>query len=207
MNQNIQFAGIDVDDKAYHVNILNTADNSNVSFKCDPSPELFIRALKKHYKKPKQIKLCYEASYIGYSLYRSLTKQGYNCQITAPSLVPRQVGVRQKTDKLDARKLATYYAKDLLTFISIPNEEDESVRSLLRSRLFLVEQRTMLKNHINGLCRVLGINYYKETNKKSKWTQHHLQWLLSRINKFEEQATKINFRILYKQYEDTIKNQ
>ncbi len=158
MNQNIQFAGIDVDDKAYHVNILNTADNSNVNFKCDPSPKLFIRALKKHCKKPKQIKLCYEASYIGYSLYRSLAKQGYDCRITAPSLVPRQAGVMQKTDKLDARKLATYYAKDLLTFISIPNEEDESVRSLLRSKLFLVEQRTMLKNHINGICRTLGIN-------------------------------------------------
>ena len=206
MNQNIQFAGIDVDDKAYHVNVFDTADNSSVSFKCDPSPELFVRALKKHCKKPKQIKLCYEASYIGYSLYRNLSKQGYDCKIAAPSLIPRQAGVRQKTDKLDAKKLATYYAKDLLTFINIPSEEDESVRSMLRSRVFLIQQRTMLKNHMNGICRTLGINYYKETTKKSKWTSHHLEWLHSRINKLEDEATKFHFKILYKQYEDTIKN-
>ena len=101
--------------------VYNSDDHSIFAFKCAPSPEILIRALKKHKLSKTSLKICYEASYIGYSLYRSLVKAGYNCQITAPSLIPKQPGFGQKTDKIDSKKLAIYYAKELLTFIHIPD--------------------------------------------------------------------------------------
>jgi transposase len=114
--------------------------------------------------------------------------------------------VRQKTDKLDSKKLAKFYAKGLLTFIYIPDETDEAVRDLLRSKRFLIQQRTKLKNHINGLCRRLGIDYKQETEKLTRWTPHHLDWLTARVNKLEQDSAKINFKILIKQFEDFTKN-
>ena len=119
---------------------------------------------------------------------------------------PKQPGFGQKTDKIDSKKLAIYLAYELLTFIHIPDKSDESVRDLLRSKLFLVEQQTMVKNHISSICRRLGMNYCQETSKKSRWTHHHLCWLAARINKLEEAATKVNFQILLKQFEDVTKN-
>ena len=64
----------------------------------------------------------------------------------------------------------------------------------------------MVKNHINSICRTLGINYFQETQKKSRWTRHHLEWLSAQINKLSEKVVKLSFIILFKQYEDVTKN-
>jgi len=202
----ILYAGIDVDDKAYHISVFDKGKGTRLEFKCGPNPQLLLRAFKRHGLDKESLQVCYEASYVGYSIYRSLTIVGFHCQIAAPSLIPSQAGVRQKTDKLDSRKLAEYYAKGLLTFIYIPNEEDEAVRDMLRSKLFLTEQQTMIKNHINGLCRRLGLNYKQQTEKKSRWTRHHLEWLYSKTNKLKQHSAKFTFQILLKQFEDVNKN-
>ena len=104
-----------------------------------------------------------------------MKEAGLDCTVIAPSLVPREAGKAQKTDKIDARKLARYLSGGLLTEINIPDEQDESVRDLLRSRKFLTEQLVGVKNHINSLCRRLGRNNFQETRKKSRWSKHHLE--------------------------------
>ena len=78
-----------------------------------------------------RIHACYEASSCGFGLQRALDAQGILCEVVAPSSIPRRSGERVKTDRRDARKLATLYAADLLTTISIPDEEQEAIRSLL----------------------------------------------------------------------------
>ncbi len=91
-------------------------------------------------KKGFELKVCYEASYIGYNLCRNLIKNNITCEIVAPSLIPEQPGKRIKTDRLDSKKLAEYYAKGLLTPIYIPNEKDEKIRDLIRTRNFMIKQ-------------------------------------------------------------------
>jgi len=49
---------------------------------------------------------CYEASGAGYVLQRALGRDGFHCEVIAPSLIPRKPGDRRKTDKLDAIMLA-----------------------------------------------------------------------------------------------------
>ena len=110
--------------------------------------------------------------------------------------------MKQKTDKIDAKKLSEYYSKDLLHVTSIPDEIDEAVRDSLRSKLFVKSTLTKVKNHILAMCRRLGINYRMETDKKSHWTTHHLAWLTGRISKLKNKITIKNFRILFKQFED-----
>ncbi len=49
---------------------------------------------------------CYEAGPCGYGLYRQLVAAGHDCQVVAPSLIPKKAGERVKTDRRDALKLA-----------------------------------------------------------------------------------------------------
>jgi transposase len=44
----------------------------------------------------------YEAGPCGYWLSRHLSKQGYDCWVVAPSLIPKKAGDRVKTDRRDA---------------------------------------------------------------------------------------------------------
>ena len=43
----------------------------------------------------------YEAGPCGYGVYREITGTGHDCQVVAPTLIPRKPGDRVKTDRLD----------------------------------------------------------------------------------------------------------
>ena len=104
MSESLLYVGIDVDDKAYHISIYNALESTSFDFKCGPSPQLLIRAFKKHNVDLTKITVCYEATYIGFSLFRALKESKIRCEIAAPSLIPKQPGMAQKTDKIDAKK-------------------------------------------------------------------------------------------------------
>ncbi len=81
-----------------------------------------------------EVRIVYEAGPCGYELYRRLTTAGYKCQVAAPALTPRKPGERVKTNRRDAAKLARYLRSNDLTFIVVPDQDQESVRDLIRSR-------------------------------------------------------------------------
>jgi transposase len=136
-----------------------------------------MKQFKRLSRKGYELKVCYEASFIGFGLCRELQKKGINGEVIAPSLIPFKPGDKVKTDKRDAEKLAEYYSKELLTPIYVPDEEDEAVRSLTRSRSFMVEERKRLKQHILSLCRIHNLNYKEATGKINYWTKAHISWL------------------------------
>ena len=70
MKSTLSYIGIDVDDKAYHVSVFNPLDESYFDFKAGPSPELLLRSFRKHAILPDQVRIVYEATYIGFSLQR-----------------------------------------------------------------------------------------------------------------------------------------
>ncbi len=80
------------------------------------------------------VRIVYEAGPCGYELYRRLTKAGLQCEVAAPSLTPHKPGHRVKTNRRDAAKLAHYLRSNELTLITVPNQERESLRDLMRGR-------------------------------------------------------------------------
>ena len=52
------------------------------------------------------LQFCYEAGPCGYVLYRQILACGHDCQVVAPSRIPRTPADRIKTDRRDALKLA-----------------------------------------------------------------------------------------------------
>jgi transposase len=120
------------------------------------------------------VRACYEASGAGFVLQRALTRDGFHCEIIAPSLIPRKPGDRRKTDRLDALRLLDLYRHGQLTPVAVPDEEQEAVRQLVRSRLSLIRHGTRLKHRI---VRVLATHGHRFTGSKSNWTQTHRTWL------------------------------
>ncbi|MAE59034.1 MAG: hypothetical protein CME69_09150 [Halobacteriovorax sp.] len=200
MKKKVLHVGLDVDDKSFHIGAFSKETCEIFEMTSKPNLGNLMRKLEKFTEKDFELKLCYEATYIGYSLCRDLNKNGYQTEIIAPSMIPEISSNRVKTDRLDARKLAQYYANDLLTPIHIPTEEDEIDRGLLRSRSFLVDQRKTLRRHILSVCRINGLHFKLATGAKYHWTKQHANWLVDNVNKLEG-IGKLNFEILLRQLE------
>jgi transposase len=52
----------------------------------------------------KNLKVCYEAGPTGYALYWQLTKLGVDCEVIAPSLIPKKAGDKVKTEVETSRR-------------------------------------------------------------------------------------------------------
>jgi transposase len=185
MKQEIIFVGLDVDDKAFHIGIVNSGTGEIHELVSRPTASSFHQKMKA-WRGPKyKVKVCYEASYIGFTLQRALMGLGWECEVISPNQIPREFGAKVKTDRLDALKLANYYSKGLLTAIYTPSEQQEAERDLLRGRRFIREQQSNLKRYILSLCRRAGIEYRKDIDDPGAhyWTAKHHQWLRGAIGK------------------------
>jgi hypothetical protein len=65
-----------------------------------------LRKLLARYGEPGAVQVVYEAGPTGYGLQRELARRGYQCQVIAPSLIPKRAGDRIKTDHRDGLRLA-----------------------------------------------------------------------------------------------------
>jgi transposase len=119
---------------------------------------------------------CYEAGPCGYGLYRQLLALGHDCQVVAPSLIPRKPGERIKTDRRDARKLAQALRSGDLTAVWVPDEEQEAMRDLTRARDDLKAQERKARQQLNAYVLRQG---HAWPSNKTRWTQTHYNWLES----------------------------
>lgn len=102
---------------------------------------------------PSQLRVCYEAGPTGYGLYRWLADHDVACQVIAPSLTPRVVGNRIKTDRRDACHLAEILRSNTLTAITVPSEEIEAARELSREREAAVADRQRVRQRLVKLLQ------------------------------------------------------
>lgn len=204
MFKKLLYLAIDVDDKAFHLAGITSDGEYEAGLKTKPTAGALISKLNL-IKKTYDLKICYEATYIGFSLHRDLVKAGYDSSVINPGSIPIVKGPRVKTDRIDALKMAEFFSKGMLTSIYIQNEEDEALRDLIRSRSSIVEQIKQTKCYILSLCRRLNLNYRQDTNQEqaSHWTSIHRKWLEKNINALDSEVNKMNFKLL----NDLLRNQ
>jgi transposase len=133
-----------------------------------------VRRLFRRLSKRGPVRACYEASGAGYVLQRALTRDGFSCEVIAPSLIPRQPGDRRKTDRLDAVRLARLYRSGHLTPVAVPSEDQEAVRRLVRLRYAYQVQVKSTKRRIGGILLSQGLVF---RGSKTGWTKKHRAWL------------------------------
>lgn len=119
---------------------------------------------------------CYEAGPCGYGLYRQLIAAGHDCDVVAPSMIPRKAGERIKTDRRDAIKLATFLRSGELTPVWVPGVEQEAMRDLTRARDDMKSQERKARQQLNAFVLRHGHHWPRG---KSRWTKTHYNWLES----------------------------
>lgn len=122
------------------------------------------------------LSFCYEAGACGYGLYRQLLELGHDCQVVAPSLMPRKPGERIKTDRRDALKLAHALRSGDLTAVWVPDAEQEAMRDLSRARDDMKSQERKARQQLNAFVLRHGHHW---ASGKTRWTQTHYHWLES----------------------------
>ena len=200
MEASLVFIAVEVDDNSFHGCGFNRVTGEVREFVCRPSAGHLVKKLEVFRQGGFTVRVCYEATYLGYSLQRALAKAGYDCAVIAPSMIPDRVGKRVKTDRLDCRKMAEYFANGQLTAVHVPSLEDEMVRDLVRARKFLSQQMTALKIFILSTCRRTGIHYHEGENiDRHYWTKQHRNWLEQKIGEQKNRAQVINLTLLMQQ--------
>jgi len=120
-----------------------------------------------------RLHIVYEAGPCGYALQRHFSALGWRCEVVAPSSIPRPAGERIKTDRRDAMKLARLARVGELTPVRVPDEADEALRDLVRTREDAVREQRNARHRLKALLLRSGITYAG----KSAWTAAHLRWL------------------------------
>jgi transposase len=175
MNNHITYVGMDAHKKSIQVALLLPEENVPTQWEIPNEPRVIKRMAKKLLKEaPGEVRCCYEAGPCGYALQRELKKHHVDCIVIAPTLTPRKPGDRIKTDRKDAKALATFYRAGLLTEVHPPTEKDEAVRDLCRCR---EDAKEDLNRHRHQMTKFLLRRAYIYPGK-THWTHLHRRWLL-----------------------------
>ena len=152
------------------------------------SPAELCKTLRRNHCKPESSLLVYEAGPCGYGWVRYLRKQGWTCEVIAPSRITRKPAEKRlKTDRRDALLLARESRAGNLSSIVVPDERDEAIRDLTRAREDAVAARLRVRQQMKAMLLRHGCDY----RRYKSWSLAHERHL-STI-RFEHPAQEVAF--------------
>jgi len=131
------------------------------------------KVMAKFKKEGKELRVCYEAGGCGFGIARRLLQLKIDCQVVAPSLIPKKAGDRQKNDRRDALKLARLHRSGDLTAVHIPEATDEALRDLCRARSDAMNDLRRTRQQLKAQLLRLGYKY----SGKTSWNDAHERYL------------------------------
>ncbi len=180
MKKFITHVGMDTDSRGFDIAIAEGFGSGNTEVRSWGRIAATLEALDKLIKQLRakghtRLRFVYEAGPCGYVIYRHLKgREGIECLVVAPSKIPRQPGERVKTNRRDAIKLARLERAGELEAVYVPEETDEAMRDLIRSRGAAVEAATRVKQQLKSLLLRHGIKY---PGRGESWSSAYREWL------------------------------
>lgn len=186
-DQTAMYVGIDVSKDKLSVAIADGSglDDVKIFGTVVNTPASVEKLLTKLSRLGGPVAVCYEAGPTGYGLYRQVRAFGFECQVVAPSLIPVRAGVRVKTDRLDAMRLARLFRAGELTAIWVPDQTHEAIRDLVRAR----ESAAGDQRHKRQLISAFLLRHGRVYHRSKPWTMRYKRWLQRQA--FEHPAHQI----------------
>src|SRR3954449_9720037 len=138
----------------------------------DSTPEAVERLVCKLAKRHQRLCFAYEAGPTGYGLQRQITALGHDCAVVAPSLIPKRLGERVKTNRRDALTLAKLHRAGELTPVWVPDPGHEAIREVVRARKSAMKDlgpnREPRQSFRSCHARLFPV--------RSAWSKAHTRW-------------------------------
>lgn len=198
MKECSKYVGLDVHKETIAVSVAEAGGGEVRYFgEIGNTPEALDKLVWQLRKGGARLLFCYEAGPCGYGIHRQLTDRGWDCQVVAPSLIPRKAGDRVKTDRRDSLLLARLHRAGELTAVWVPDGVQEALRDLTRAREDMKHLQRQAKQRLLAFLLRHGRRY---AGGKRRWTQAHYRWL--ETVKFDQEVAQIVFQ----EYVDTVKS-
>jgi transposase len=169
------FIGLDVHKKSWSVTILVDGIEHR-TFTQPPDPDSLHGYLTRSFPGA-NYNSAYEAGFCGYTIHRKLNEIGIkNIVINAADIPTSQKDKLQKRDPVDSRKIARSLEKGSLHGIHIFGRELEELRSLNRTRFYLMRDLRRSKNRIKSFLQYYGEPIPPEFDN-NQWTLKFVSWL------------------------------
>ena len=174
----IIYVGIDVHKKDWQVGFFHAGlvlGNHRIASNVDELIKFFNN------RYPGAILKCvYESGAWGFNLQRRLTAVGIECIVVHAGDVPGSDKEKQnKTDKVDAVRLARHHSAGLLQAIYVPDEDLQKERNLVRFRKKILSDLNRSKNRLKSLLKFQGIEIPEKMDTPS-WSRNFMQWIKDR---------------------------
>jgi transposase len=186
--------GLDVHKDTIAVAVLRPG-TTEVDERVIPNTSEAVRRLLRHHEDPSVLRTCYEAGPTGYDTHRLVTTLGIECDVIAPSMIPRRSGARVKTDRIDARNLARLHRAGELTSVRVPTSAEEAARDLIRVREEVKSDRRIARQRIRSFLLRYGKRY---PGGPDRWSRRFETW--ARALTFDEPCATEAFSHLLAAY-------
>ena len=128
-----------------------------------------LKLVKQLRKDSADLMFWYKAGPCGKGIHRQLLDLGWQCQVVAPSLIPKKAGDREKTDRRDSLMPARLYRAGVLTPVWVPDSAHGALRDLAGAREDIKHLQRQAKQHLLAFLLRHGRSY----SGKSSWTLAH----------------------------------
>jgi transposase len=189
--ENVYYVGIDVHKETVEFSVFRNWNNEPEFEKQLINDDHKIIGLLKKLQENGKVETCYEAGCMGFTLQRTLDKEGIACRVISAGKLPVRPSDKIKTDRRDARNLARALRAGEAQGIYISTQEDEAVREYIRARNDMKNELKHIKQQLHGFLLRKGIRY--ESNRY--WTGRHRKWM--KDLHFESSIEKETFESYY----------
>ncbi len=201
MNRRTKWIGLDIQEGNIEVAVLDDDQppSQAVTVAIDNEIASICRLMEELRQDTTDLRACYEAGPRGFEMQRMLTKMDIQCEVIAPARVHEFADRGSKPQHRDALKLVRQYRGGRLSAISVPDENRESLRDLVRAREAVVREVLMARLEMMKFLIRRGRVY----RKASYWSPEHHAWLGKQTFEHPRTQSAFDYSLTHMEYLET----